>query len=266
MPFCPSCGSQTSGNFCTSCGRPIAGEPAAAPATGPAPVTAAAPAKKSNLLVWILVGLAGLFLLVGILVVGGGLFLAHKVASNPAQFIAKALESTNPNVEVLKVDEGSGILEVRDKTTGKVMRLNFEDAKRGKFVFEEDGKTVGIETNKDDGGVHIRTSDGSSVDIGSSAKIPSWVPVYPGAQVQGALAGNSSDGEGGTATFLSNDPVETVVSKYEGQLKGAGYTIESTTKMGEGQILTAKNGNRGVNVIVGKAGSQTSISVTYGAK
>ncbi len=280
MPFCPNCGSQTSGNFCTACGRPISGAPASVQGAAPAVPQAAVPpppAKKSNVLLWVLVAVAGLFLLLGIAVVGGGLFLAHKVKqagldpdllrSNPALAMGKLVTAMNPNLEVLRVDEGRGVIEVRDKRTGKSTLLNFEDAKRGKIVFEEEGKgPVTIETDQSGGGgVHVRSAEGS-LDIGTSAKAPAWIPVYPGSQTQGAIAGKSAEGESGTVTFTTKDSVEQVGQQYASLLTSSGYTIESQTKMPQGLLIAAKNGDASLTVVVGSGSDGTTIGVTYSKK
>jgi len=44
--------------------------------------------------------------------------------------------------------------------SGKTYTMSFEDAKNGKFTMKEDGKTT--------------------LTVGGKAKVPSWVPDYPG--------------------------------------------------------------------------------------
>ncbi|MCX6620221.1 MAG: hypothetical protein NTY38_03930, partial [Acidobacteria bacterium] len=202
--------------------------------------------------------------------------LAHKVQqagldpdlfrSNPALAMGKLVTALNPDLDVLRVDENRGVIEVKDKRTGKTMMLNFEDAKKGKIVFEEEGKgPVTIETNQGDGGVHVRTSDGT-MDIGTSAKAPAWIPVYPGAQTQGAMTSTSSGGEGGTVSFLTKDSMEKVGQHYEDMLKATGYQIESQTKTPDALLFSAKNGDKVLSVIIGKGSEGTSIGITYSKK
>ncbi|MCC7496798.1 MAG: hypothetical protein IT160_04415 [Bryobacterales bacterium] len=280
MAFCPNCGSQTSGSFCTSCGRPVGGGTAAVPPAAVPGQTAVPPSpqkKKSHLLMWVLVGIAGLVLLVGITVVGAGIFLVHKakqagldpdlLKSNPALAVGKMVTAMNPDYEVLRVDEASGVIAVRDKRSGKMMRMNFEDAKQGKFVFEEEGKApVTIETDSSGGGgIHMRSGEGS-MDFGGSAKVPGWIPAYPGAQSQAVLASSTSEGESGTVSFLTTDPVETAGPQYVSLLTSNGYQIESQTKLPQGFIISAKNGNRTLGVIIGTDSGKTTIGVTYSNK
>src|SRR5262245_59221259 len=130
MAFCTGCGADVTGkNFCISCGKPVgSGQPASGPppppsygspaAASPAmqqPVYGAPPPsgppmqtgpKKTSPVVWIIVGVLGFFLLVGIVIsVGVGMFV-HKVKQNPALAMAKLLTAANPEVEVLSADEG----------------------------------------------------------------------------------------------------------------------------------------------------------------
>ncbi len=73
MAFCASCGASVTGTFCPTCGKP-----ATLPSAGatPLPPPAAPVKRKISPLVWILVGLAGLVVL---LVVGGGVIAAIAV-------------------------------------------------------------------------------------------------------------------------------------------------------------------------------------------
>ena len=112
---------------------------AAVPAAGAAPVK-----RKTSPLVWVLVIILGLFLLGAIAVVGTGLFIVHKVRQagfdpelmrqNPGLAITKMIAKANPDVDVLNTDESSGKITVRDKKTGKVVTMTFDEAKNSKLV------------------------------------------------------------------------------------------------------------------------------------
>lgn len=189
MAFCTSCGANVSGAFCPSCGTPV-NAPAGggnAPAPGMNAPAAAAPQpamaagytpvkRKTSPLVWVLVIVLGLFVVGGILTVAGGMFLFHKAKQagldpdllqrNPGLAVSKMIAAANPDVEVLKADDGAGTITVRDKNTGKIMTLSFDEAKKGKITFKEEG------------------SGTATLNFGaSSEKLPSWVPSYPGAKV-----------------------------------------------------------------------------------
>ena len=273
MAFCTSCGAEVTGAFCRQCGTP-AGAASASPAPVPppqpamaaAPVPGAVPVKrKTSPLVWVLVIILGLFVLGGIVTVGAGMFFLHKarqagldpdlIQRNPGLAVGKMLAAVNPDVEVLSTDEGTGRITVRDKKTGKVVTMTFDDAKRGKFSFSaqgDDGKTA-------------------SLEIGAGAdKLPSWVPTYPGAKVEGtfAMTGDSGEGNGGSFGFSTSDTPEKVMSFYQDQLKELGIGVKMTTHTSEGgMILGADEGEkRTLHVIVGNESGETKVQVMYGLK
>jgi hypothetical protein len=141
------------------------------------------PPKKSNVLKWVLIGIGACFMLFVIGAIGLGLFVAHKakqagldpdlIKRSPALAAAKLMVAANPDVEMVTADEGKQEMTVRDKKTGKVYTMSFEDAKSGKFTMKEDGK--------------------ATLTVGGKAKVPSWVPDYPGSDPQGAFSAQGED-------------------------------------------------------------------------
>jgi hypothetical protein len=258
MAFCTSCGATVSGAYCPSCGAPVSGASAA--------VT---PRRRTSPLVWILVVVLGLFVVGGILTMAGGLFLVHKAREagvdpyllrrNPGLAVGKMLAAVNPDVEVVKTDDGAGTITVRDKKTGKVVTLTFDEARKGNFKFEahgDDGKNATVEFN------------------GASGKIPAEVPVYPGAKVEGTFS-VTGDGGGGTGsayqyTFTTSDPPRQVMSFYHTKLEDAGMKLALTTNTADGGMLIGEDDARGetINVIVEKGSSEgtTAIRVTTRTK
>src|SRR6476659_4820793 len=158
MAFCTKCGAQVQGTFCGSCGAPAgaaAQGPSAAPVAPPvaaAPLPSTAAATKVSPLIWVLAGCGGLIVLAAIVaslalhffVNKAGQF-ARKVERNPGLAITELMAAHNPDVDVVSVDEGKGKITVRDKKTGKTMTMNFADAKKGKFVFEQDGQKMSVQ-------------------------------------------------------------------------------------------------------------------------
>jgi hypothetical protein len=273
MAFCTSCGAEVTGAFCKQCGTPVsAASGSAAPVFPPqagmaaAPVAGAAPVpRKTSPLVWVLVIILGLFVLGAIAVVGTGLFIVHKVRQagfdpelmrqNPGFAISKMIAASNPDVQVLSTDEGAGKITVRDKKTGKVVTMTFDDAKQGKFSFSaqgDDGKTASLEF-------------GAGAD-----KLPSWIPAYPGGKTVGTFAinGNSGEGNGGAFSFSTSDSPEKVLSFYEDKYKELGLGVKMVTHTSEGgMILGADEGEkRSLHVIVGRESGETKVQVMYGLK
>jgi hypothetical protein len=201
------------------------------------------PPKKSNALLWVLVGIGGFFLLIALVVVGG---IAY-VARNPAIVMTKLITASNPNVEVLSVDKGSQQVILRDKKTGKTYNISFDDVKKGRFS--------------------MRGTDGhSSFSIGGDAKIPAWVPDYPGSHPQAAFSAKGDDGESGTFTFKTSDAGAKVAKFYRDQFQSSGMRISSeATTSSNGTAVTAEDEakNHTVTAIVGVDGSRTTVAVTY---
>ncbi len=220
--------------------------------------------KKSNLLLWILLGVGGLVMIVVIGVVATGFFIAHKVKqagfdadlikNNPSMAVAKMIAATNPDIEVLAYDDKSGIIKMKDKKTGKIMEVNFEDAKNGNFSIKEDGGK--------EGQVSISGSGGNPP--------PGWVPVYPGAKQQSSFSSNSEEGANGTVAFSVDGGPKEIAEFYRDKLKAGGFAIsaEFSGGGGAGSMITAedKEKNRAVHVVIGGEGSKATVSVTFTEK
>ena len=273
MAFCTSCGAEVTGAFCKQCGTPVSATstaPApvftAQPAAAAAPVAGAAPVqRKTSPLVWVLVVILGLFVLGAIAMVGTGLFIVHRVRQagfdpelmqrNPGLAISKMIASANPDVQVLSTDEGAGKITVRDKKTGKVVTMTFDDAKNGKFSFSaqgDDGKTA-------------------SLEIGAGAdKLPSWVPAYPGAKVEGAFAVNPNGDQatGGSFGFTTSDAPAKVISFYQDKCKELGIDVKMVTHVNQGDMIMAadEGETRTLQVVVGSESGATKVQVIYSMK
>jgi hypothetical protein len=251
-----------SGAYCPNCGAP-ASTAAAGPAAPLPP-----PRRRTSPIVWILVGLLGLFIIGAIIIFAGGVLLVHKanqagvdvdlLRTNPGLAISKLIVAANPDAEVVRTDDGAGTITVRDKRTGKVITMTFDDARKGNFKFEaegEDGKRASLEFN------------------GATDKIPAEVPVYPGAKVEGtfSVTGDGGGGQGSAFqyTFTTSDPPRKVMSFYHNKLEDAGMKLALTTNTADGGMVVAEDDARGqtINVIV-EAGpaNNTSIRVTMRVK
>ena len=272
MNFCTNCGAEINGPFCTKCGA-AAGSPAqaappqAAPPQAPMYAPAApAPAKGgSKVLFWILgiIGAIVLLIVVGVAVVG--FYIKHKVEQagvssellqrNPGLAVLKIMTATNPNLEILSTDENDRVVKIRDKQTGKIMTMTFDDLEKGKITFRAD----------DDKG-------GATLSIGQGVTgLPDWAPAYPGARESGGskVDAHGDNGEaGGTVTFATSDPPEKVLAFYTEKLKAAGLTVNGTFTSGTTSTLSAADDSdgRGVHVAISGAGDGSTITVIYGQK
>jgi hypothetical protein len=243
----------------------------------PMPGAAGAPApKKTSPVVWILAGCGVLVVLIAVVLMVGGLFIAHKVRQagfdseliqrHPELAAVKMMVAANPNAELVSIDENRGIVSIRDKKTGKVVTLNFEDIKKGRMSLEQDGQKVSIEGHGegDTGSVVVNSPEGTAVFGGGAVKLPAWFPAYPGAKAQGFSTQGASGSAGGFG-FKTSDSPDQVATFYEDELKKAGLRVDVTKHSG-GAILSAEAGARKVVVNVMADGSGASVNGTFEEK
>ena len=290
MAFCAKCGSPMEGAFCAKCGASAgpaapAGSPppAAAPmASTPGPVAAK---KGKGPLFWILLVVVAFFVVISVALIGGGLFVAHKVKQagidpelvekNPGLAAAKLIAAVNPDVDVVSTDADKGTITLRDKKSGETVTMNFEDIKKGKIVFEEEGgEKVEIQGQGEgsSGSFSVESSEGSMVFGAGAGKLPAWLAAYPGAEAIGGATMQGEEGESGTGAFKSSDSVEQVAAFYERHLKQAGMktTKNVMNRDGEVQLITLHGADdaakRTAAIVVRATSEGTAISVTHGSK
>lgn len=282
MAFCTSCGSNVNGAFCPQCGKPVGAPQAAAPPPpppppqgfapqpvqpqypppqgfGPQPVMAMPPAQRRGMspVVMVLLILVGLFLLCVVGVMGFGLWVAHTVAKNPGLAIAKLMTAANPNLQIVNTDNGAGTITVRDKDSGKVSTLTFDQARNGRFT---------ISANDEHGGK-------ASMQFGGAANdLPAWVPKYPGAANTGLFSATGTDGNdkgaGGSFTFTTSDNYHKVLDFYKDKAAELGMKVNMNTDTAVGGMIVAAEeaDKRSLMVTANGDGGKTEASVTYGAK
>jgi hypothetical protein len=273
---------------------------------GASPHMAQQPPVKKGLgpLAWVLIILGSLFMLFVVTIMAAGFFIVHKVKQagldpdlmkrNPGLAVTKLITSVNPNTEVLDVDESRGIIHIRDKENGKTYTMNFEDVRRGKMVFQEDGKDaltltatgdgqkgkVVVQSNGKDtltlnasgdgktGTVDIKTSDGTTKLGSGAANAPSWLPVYPGARPEGLIGADTADAITGSSHFVTKDTPEKVATFYKNALSAAGFKLGTTTPSEPGEkvsgALNAEDESKKRNVVIGYGVENGATSVTVG--
>jgi hypothetical protein len=258
MAFCTQCGSQVTGAFCARCGTAAAG--AATNAAGPA----APPEKrKTSPIVWVLVVLLCLFGLGIFAVMGTGAYVLHRARragidrelfrSNPQLAISKMLAATHPDLEVIDTDRDS--ITVRNRRTGQRFTMSFDDARNGRFKLE------GVDNNGHSG----------TVEVGVDAKIPAWVPEYPGSTAEPVFSarGQSDEGAGeaGHFRFETADSPAQVMSFYDEKGREMGLELH-TVRAGETITLATPDDehDRVLKVIARRDGDRTTVNVTYGRK
>jgi hypothetical protein len=229
------------------------------------------PKKKISPIVWVLIGIVGFFLVVGIALVAGGLFLAKKIADNPMLAAATAIAATNPDVEILSNDAARQTVTFREKSTGKTITLNFDQLKEGKLAFSEDGKQVTVETGE--GGLKMKGADGSTFEIGAgSGKLPDWVPTYPGAHMEGAFSAGGGAEQSAMVSFTTKDSPDKVVTFFEEGFQKYGLKVSQTVQREGGKLsggmLSASSDDkkRQAAITFSADGDEVNVSVTYSTK
>lgn len=242
----------------------------------PVPQSPPSGPKKSSPLLWILIGIAGFFLLIGIVVMAGGYFVytkAKQMADNPGMAVAKILAATNPDVEIVSTDDRKGVITIKDKKTGKIVTMNLSDIKDGKLTLSDGKESVSLEAKGDgaSGGLEMKSSEGT-VKIGAGGKLPDWVPAYPGATAAGTYSMQSSEGDAGTFAFQTKDAVDKVVAFYSGAMKTAGLKVTSNITQQDGKtaggMVSGEDASksRTLVLILGTSDEGTAVSLTFKSK
>lgn len=250
MAFCSQCGASVAGTFCTQCGARTAS------AAAPAPSTSAAAKRRTSPIVWVLVIVLGLFGLGALGVIGAGAFFVHKARqagvdpelwrTDPGLAVGRVMAAVNPNLEVVRTNSDRTVT-LRDRHTGKEFSISIEAARNGRFSLQAN----------DDGKV-------ASVEFGGDAKVPAWVPVYPGVQPRQIFAAKGETdreaGEAGSYTFDTDEPSSKIVEFYEQKARELDLPLRAS---GFGTV-TAGDEDRGRWIKVVTSGSK--VTVTYGRK
>jgi hypothetical protein len=244
------------------------------------------PQKKSRVLVWVLAGCGGFALLAVIIVVVGSIFVWHKakqagfdpelMRKNPAQAVAKMIAATNPDIDIVSVDDAKGLITVKNKKTGETVTVNFEDARDGKVTFKEGNKdtvTIDASGSAESGGVEMKSGDASmKMGTGAPENLPSWLPQYPGVKVEGSYSMQGKDGDAGSFGFKTGDSIDRIVKFYEEGLRNAGLKVNTNLLNQNGQVsgglVTGEDKQEGRTALVtaSASGQQTQVSVTFTSK
>ena len=243
------------------------------------------PAQKSKTWIWVLGG-CGTIILIGVVAAAILGYLAYRkgqevvndMEKNPAMAAAKMAVALNPDVETVSTDEARGTITVRDKKTGKVVTLNFDDVNNGKFTVKGDNdETVTFEAKSGEGSgsFEVKTDKGSvKFGAGSSAEnLPDWLPSYPGAKAEGTYSMRGDNGNAGTFAFSTTDSVTEVISYYETELNAKGLKVSVTTTkqdgLSGGGVVTGQDKHEhrtAVITIGGQSDGKTMVSVTFSSK
>lgn len=241
-----------------------------------------APAKKGlPIWAWVGIGCGGLLILVLIVVMAAGFFVANKVKDvaadfedNPAMATARMIVKLNPELEEVSTDEAAGTITVRNKKTGEVVTVNFEDIEEGKLSFTTDEGEVKVDASElqESGSMTVTSEDGSVVFATgkpSAKDLPSWVPMYPGTEPASRHSMRTETSLSGGFEVTTDDAVAEVLEFYRAALESAGYSISVNTYTQDDTEGGMVNGNneaeqRSIVVILSReAGQSTKAVVSF---
>lgn len=248
--------------------------------TPPPPAGGAAKKKGLPALAWVGIGCGALLILglIAFVVVGGWIFgkakdTLREFEENPAKVTAKAVVAANPDLEMVETDDAEGTITIRNKETGEVTTVDFEEVKQGKISFKsgDEEVTVGFEEDGEGGGAFtVRDKEGKSrfrMGSGGAEEIPEWIPRYPGSEPEGTfLSSTETKTEGGFA-FGLQDGLDEVLGFYEDELEGAGFEVTGRNSWeaggSQGATISAEEANRQIQVMLAQEGDRTQVTVTF---
>jgi len=215
--------------------------------------------KGLPVLAWIAIGCGGILVLSGIGFAFVGWLAMSKmkdVASdfedNPTRAAAELVVRMNPDLEMVESDDDAGTITVREKSSGKVVTMNYEDIEEGRISFESEEGRVEItgQPQGGEGGMTITTDEGET-RIGGGGEIPDWVPAHPATTTrQSLLRSTGPTGDTGQATFTVDADADAVAAFYKAALEKAGYTVSVTTySSDEGSVSVVSGQQDGGSII-----------------
>jgi len=227
--------------------------------------------KKTAWWVWGLLGCGGLIVVVVVIAVAGLGYLWTKVPKTELGVVARAIQLTNPDIEVVSLDEDRQTVTLKDKKTGKELTVNLEDAKNGKFSFSSNDGKESVTFSGEDGVIKVQGEKGTAV-LGQAPKnLPSWLPAYPGATPQGGMSSEEQERRGGAIHFTTSDSVSQVLAFYKEKLSEQGLhpgDDAGSSNTEEFGIFTARSEDekKSVSVTASRASDQTTVGVTFEEK
>ena len=218
------------------------------------------PGKKGlPVLAWIAIGCGGIVVLAGIaftvlgwLAVGKMKDVASDFEDNPTKAAAELVVRMNPDLEMVESDDDAGTITVREKSSGKVVTMNYEDIEEGRVSFESEEGRVEITGQPQGGeGVMTITTDEGETRIGGGGEIPDWVPAHPATTTrQSLLRSTGPTGDTGQASFTVDADAGDVAAFYKTALEEGGYTVSVTTYSGdEGSVWVVSGQKDGGSII-----------------
>ena len=227
--------------------------------------------------------IAVLVLVIGLVTGGAFLFKKAKEAGfdpelarrNPGLAAAKMVVAANPELELKGVDEKEGTLTIRNKETGETVTVNFKDIEQGKLSFKTDEGELTFRGDESGGRVEIRDEQGQTQTMGfgveaAGAKIPEWIPRYPGKMTVTFTMSESGEQAGQFAIEMTGD-LEDARDFYVSELEGQGFSVDlSSMTFGEARMFsitaTSEDAGRVLSVAIQDMDGKKTIINNYRVK
>jgi hypothetical protein len=240
------------------------------------------PKKKGlSTLAWIGIGCGALVVIVAVAMVVIGLFVVKKAKDvagdfkdNPEMAAARLIVKVNPELEEVSADEEAGTITVRHTKTGEIVTVSLQDLKEGRIKFTTDEGEVSVEATGDaeQGTLNVSRGDETwklKTGVDTTAEIPEWVPVAPGAEVESPHVVESEGKLSGGFQLRSPESVDATAEFYRARLETDGFEVRvNSFAIGEGDsgaVVTGSKdeGQRSVTAMIRTDEGATRVVVSY---
>lgn len=227
-------------------------------------------------LAWVGIGCGAIILIIVLIVVAGGWFIAGKVkdaAANPELAAARMIVRLNPDLEEVSYSEKDGTITVRNKESGQKITATFADIKDGKFSLTgEDGESIVFESGGESDSQSMRITSGEGtyeMATGDrSGAVPDWIPV-PGditTEAHHTMTGNNV--ESGSFTYTSDLDLNNLTEFYKQEFESKGLQTSIFTSAGsEGEgtriIGADETQKQSITVVIDNKGDHRSVGIVY---
>ncbi len=151
---------------------------------------------------------------------------------------------------------------------GAALTLTACGKKDDKTVYSDGKNTVTASSSGDH--MTITGANGEKVEFGSgaSAKLPAYLPLFPGAKITASFSGQGKDGAGGVVSFHTSAAPADVIAFYKQKAVAAGMADAMNMETG-GTMMYAANNEKAktqLSVTATKAADGSDAQVTWGSK
>ncbi len=210
--------------------------------------------------------------------IGGGLLAAKggakfnefagEAQKRPVTTAAKLALTVMPDFELVKADEQTKEITVKNTKTGQTTTMTLDELMQGKMkVTDDKGNVTTFDPSSSGGQMKVQSSEGSVVIGGdSTTPLPAWIPAYPGATATpGGIRSEKGDKVSGMSVVESTDPLTKVKEFYDSKLKEAGFKVDSTLAGADAAVLSGTKDatHETLQVTISRADNKTTIMFTY---